>query len=41
MEKGKKVAIRHTLGIICVVLAASLGGAVANYTSIINGKETS
>jgi hypothetical protein len=34
---GRNVAI--ALGIICIVLAVGLVGAIANYTSIINGKD--
>jgi predicted PurR-regulated permease PerM len=35
---GRTVAI--ALGIICMVLAVGLVGAVANYTSIISGKDS-
>jgi hypothetical protein len=36
-KSGRVVAI--TLGIICIILAVGLVGAVANYTSIISGKD--
>jgi len=35
---GRNVAI--ALGIICIVLAVGLVGAIANYTSIISGKDS-
>jgi cell division protein FtsB len=38
-KSGRTVAI--ALGIICIVLAVGLVGAVANYTSIISGKDNS
>jgi ABC-type xylose transport system substrate-binding protein len=34
---GRNIAI--ALGIICMVLAVGLVGAIANYTSIISGKD--
>jgi len=36
---GRKVAI--ALGIICIIFVVGLVGAIANYTSIINGNKTS
>ena len=34
---GRNIAI--TLGIICIILAVSLVGAIADYTSIVSGKD--
>jgi uncharacterized coiled-coil protein SlyX len=44
-QKPEKKVVSRTLaialGIICIILIAGLGGAIADYTSIINGKDNS
>ena len=39
-KKGVGLTITSVMSIVCIVLLVSLGGAVANYTSIINGKDS-
>ena len=43
IEKQKKVVNRNVavaIGIICIILAVGLVGAIANYTLIVNGKDS-
>ena len=39
-KKGISLAITNTLGIVCIVLLASLVGSIVNYASAINGKDS-
>ena len=39
-KKGVGLTVTSVMSIVCIVLLVSLGGAVANYTSIINGKDS-
>jgi hypothetical protein len=39
-KKGVSLAITNILGVVCIVLLASLVGSVVNYASVINGKDS-